>query len=147
MKLQIIPISFKEAIEFVKLNHRHHKPPVGHKFSIAVSDGQKIVGVSMVGRPVARHLDNGWTLEVNRLCTDGTKNVCSMLYGASWRAAKALGYKKLVTYILNTETGVSLSASGWKCIGQVSGRGWDSKGRPRVNVEHSLIPKIKFEIE
>ena len=89
---------------------------VGHKFSIGLSDGDKIVGVAIVGRPVARHLDDGWTLEVNRLCTDGTRNACSMLYAAAWRAARAMGYKRIVTYILESENGASLRASGWKCV-------------------------------
>lgn len=100
--LEIIPTTYKEACKFVNDNHRHHKAPVGHKFSIAAWDGEKIVGVAMVGRPVSRHLDNGLTLEVNRLCTDGTRNACSFLYAASWRAAKALGYKKIITYILDS---------------------------------------------
>lgn len=100
--LEICPVSLKEANAFVAENHRHHKPVTGHKFSIACADGEKIVGVAIVGRPVSRHLDDGWTLEVNRLCTDGTRNACSMLYAAAWRAARAMGYHKLITYILDT---------------------------------------------
>ena len=76
--LEIVPMTLKEANAFVEQNHRHHGPVVGHKFSIGLSDGEKIVGVAIVGRPVARHLDDGWTLEVNRLCTDGTRNACSI---------------------------------------------------------------------
>ena len=94
--LEIVPMTLKEANAFVEQNHRHHGPVVGHKFSIGLSDGEKIVGVAIVGRPVARHLDDGWTLEVNRLCTDGTRNACSMLYAAAWRAARAMGYKRIV---------------------------------------------------
>ena len=93
--LEIVPMTLKEANAFVEQNHRHHGPVVGHKFSIGLSDGEKIVGVAIVGRPVARHLDDGWTLEVNRLCTDGTRNACSMLYAAAWRAARAMGYKRI----------------------------------------------------
>lgn len=103
--LELVPITLKEANAFVERYHRHHKPVVGHKFSIAASDGEKIVGVAIVGRPVSRYLDNGLTLEVNRLCTDGTRNACSFLYSAAWRAARNLGYKKLITYILVSETG------------------------------------------
>lgn len=103
--LEITPMTLKEANAYVEQNHRHHGPVVGHKFSIGCSDGEKIVGVAIVGRPVARHLDDGWTLEVNRLCTDGTRNACSMLYAAAWRAARAMGYKRLVTYILESENG------------------------------------------
>lgn len=88
MKLDICPISLKEANAFVEQHHRHHGPTVGHKFSIGLSDGEKIVGVAIVGRPVSRYLDDGWTLEVNRLCTDGARNACSMLYAAAWRAAR-----------------------------------------------------------
>lgn len=92
--LEIVPMTLREANAFVKQNHRHHGPVAGHKFSIGLSDGSKIVGVAIVGRPVSRHLDDGWTLEVNRLCTDGSRNACSMLYAAAWRAARAMGYKK-----------------------------------------------------
>lgn len=98
--LNLQPITFEEACEFVRRHHRHHVPPQGHKFSIAVNDGEKVVGVIIVGRPVARHLDDGWTLEVTRCCTDGTRNACSMLYGAARRTAWALGYRRLITYTL-----------------------------------------------
>lgn len=143
--LEIVPINFDEANEFVRLNHRHHKPVVGHKFSIGLSDGEKIVGVVMVGRPVARKLDDGWTLEVNRLCTDGTKNACSMLYATAWRAAKALGYKKLITYILDSESGVSLKAAGYKFVGRAGGISWNVPSRPRVD-KCPRQKKLKFEI-
>lgn len=127
-----------------KQYHRHHKPVVGHKFSIGCSDGEKIVGVAIVGRPVARHLDDGWTLEVNRLCTDGTRNACSMLYAAAWRAARAMGYKRLVTYILESESGVSLKAAGWRCVGQAGGLRWTGKRRPEVDLCPAQM-KIRFE--
>lgn len=145
-KLRIVPIKQDEAKEFIARNHRHHKPPVGSIFQVACAIDDKIVGVAMVGRPVARHLDNGWTLEVNRLCTDGTKNACSMLYSASWRVAKNLGYRKLITYILGSESGTSLKASGWKCIGEAGGKSWSRDHRPRVD-KHPTQTKIKFEIE
>lgn len=87
--LEVCPVSLKEANAFVAEHHRHHKPVVGHKFSVGCTDGEKIVGVAIVGRPVSRYLDDGWTLEVNRLCTDGTRNACSILYAAAWRAARA----------------------------------------------------------
>lgn len=107
--LELIPMTLREANAFVEQHHRHHKPVVGHKFSIGVSDGEKVVGVAIVGRPVGRFLDDGWTLEVTRLCTDGTHNACSMLYAAAWRAARAMGYRRVVTYILESETGASLT--------------------------------------
>jgi hypothetical protein len=145
-KLTIVPIKQDEAKAFINQKHRHHKAPIGSIFQIAVAKDKQIVGVAMVGRPVSRHLDNGWTLEVNRLCTDGTKNACSMLYSASWRVAKNLGYKKLITYILNEETGASLKASNWKCIGEAGGGSWNCENRPRVD-KHPTQKKIKFEIE
>lgn len=144
--LELVPITLKEANFFVEQHHRHHKPVTGHKFSIAASDGEKIVGVAIVGRPVSRYLDDGWTLEVNRLCTDGTKNACSFLYSAAWRAAKNMGYKKLITYIPQSENGASLKASGWKCVGEAGGKRWTGKRRPEVDLYPAQM-KLKFEIE
>lgn len=120
-KLQIVPCELDEANAFVREHHRHHKPAVGHKFSIAVSHEENIVGVAIIGRPVSRMLDDTWTLEVNRVATDGTKNACSALYASAWRAARAMGYRRLVTYILDTEPGTSLNAAGWKCVGEAGG--------------------------
>ena len=122
--LKLKPCTFRQAQDFVRENHRHNKPPVGHKFSIAVYDGEKLCGVVMVGRPDGRYLDDGETLEVNRCCTDGTRNACTMLYGAAWRAAKALGYKRIVTYTLKSENGASLRAAGWHCDGEAGGTHW-----------------------
>lgn len=113
MKLSLQPITLREAAAFVRRHHRHHGPARGWRFGIAVNDGEKVVGVAMVGRPVARGMDDGWTLEVNRCCTDGTRNAASMLYGAAARAARALGYRRLVTYTLASERGTSLRAAGW----------------------------------
>lgn len=133
MSLQLQPISFNEASEFIRRHHRHHLPPQGWKFGIAVNNGEKVVGVVTVGRPVARHFDNGCTLEVTRCCTDGTKNAASMLYGAAWRAAKALGYRRLISYTLVEEPGTSLRAAGWKVVGQTEGGSWNTPSRPRVD--------------
>lgn len=144
--LELVPITLKEANAFVLQNHRHHKPVAGHKFSIAACDGEKIVGVAIIGRPVSRHLDNGLTLEVNRLCTDGTKNACSFLYAAAWRAARNMGYKKLVTYILKSESGASLKAAGWKCIGECGGLRWTGKRRPEIDLYPAQM-KLRFEVE
>ena len=146
-KLIITPISLPEANEFVRQHHRHHKPVPGAKFCLAVSKKEKVVGVAIVGRPVARFLDNGWILEVNRCCTDGTRNACSKLYSNAWKAAKALGYAKLITYTLETEGGASLRGAGWKCVGKAStrvGQGWNVKSRPRVDI-HPLQQKLKWE--
>jgi hypothetical protein len=138
--LAVCPITFAEAVSFVKSYHRHHPAPIGHKFSVAVSDGEKIVGVAMIGRPVARHKDDSWTLEVNRTCTDGTANANSMLYAAAWRAAKALGYRKLITYTRSDESGSSLRAAGWTVVAELPPRkGWGTKTRPRVDTtEHGI---------
>ena len=144
-RIQIVPISLKEANIFVERTHRHHSKVVGHKFSIAIADeDENIRGVAIVGRPVSRSLDDGWTLEVTRLATDGVKNGCSMLYAAAWRVAKALGFKRLVTYILNSEKGTSLKAAGWKCIGECGGGTWNRKNRPRID-KHPTQLKIRFE--
>lgn len=143
--LEIVPMTLKEANAFVEQNHRHHRKVAGHKFSIGCSDGEKIVGVVIVGRPVSRYLDNGWTLEVNRLCTDGSRNACSMLYAAAWRATRAMGYKKLITYVLDTEPGTSLKAAGWRCVGEAGGLKWTGKRRPKVDLYPEQM-KIKWEI-
>lgn len=108
-------IALREANAYVEQYHRHHGKVAGHKFSIgAYKDGQ-LVGVAIVGRPTGRYLDDGKTLEVTRLCTDGTKNACSFLYNASARTARKMGYSKIITFILQSESGTSLRAAGWIC--------------------------------
>lgn len=143
-KLELTPISIAEANAFVSLHHRHHKPVPGAKFCVAVSSAGVVRGCAIVGRPVARMLDNGWKLEVNRLATDGARNACSMLYGAAWRAAKALGYRRLITYTLPEEGGASLRAAGWRLIGEAGGGSWNCASRPRVDA-HPLQRKLKWE--
>lgn len=144
--LELVPISLKEANAFVEKYHRHHRSVVGHKFSIAAANEQGVVvGVAIVGRPVSRHLDDGWTLEVNRLCTDGTRNACSFLYSAAWRCARNMGYKKLITYILDTETGASLKAANWKCAGRAGGKRWTGARRPKEDLYPAQM-KLRFEI-
>jgi len=133
VSLELVPITFAEACRFIVQHHRHHLPPVGWKFGLAVSDGERIVGVVTVGRPVARALDNGWTLEVTRSCTDGTHNAASMLYAAAWRAARAMGYRRMVTYTLVEEPGTCLKAAGWKALYQTRGETWNRPSRPRVD--------------
>jgi hypothetical protein len=133
-RLQLQPITYPEACEFIRRYHRHHLPPQGWKFGIAVSDGQQVVGVVTVGRPVARLLDDGWTLELTRCCTDGAPNAASMLYGAARRATFALGYRRLITYTLASEPGTSLVAAGWKCLGVAGGGDWSREFRPRVTL-------------
>lgn len=144
-KLAAVAITLDEANAFVAKHHRHHGEVVGHRYSIGAAAGDKIVGVVIVGRPVARLRDDGLTLEVTRLCTDGTRNACSFLYGAAARAAFALGYKKIGTYILASENGASLKASGWRLVGEVKGRSWSCPSRPRVDT-HPLQDKLLFEV-
>lgn len=128
-KIEIRAIDFAGANRFVEAHHRHHKPVQGHRFSLcAVADG-KIVGVAIVGRPVARLTDHSRVLEVTRLCTDGTPNACSALYGAAARAGAALGYERIQTFVLQEETGHSLKASGWVYEGLNDGRPWNHQTR------------------
>jgi hypothetical protein len=144
--LEIVPMTLPEANEFFRQHHRHHHPVPGAKFCVAVSGGEKIVGVAIVGRPKARMSDNGWTLEVNRSCTDGTLNANSMLYGACRRIAFAMGYKKLITYTLPEESGISLRAAGWKCLGEAGGGSWSRPSRPTID-KHPLQKKLKWEAQ
>lgn len=150
MSLSIRPCSFKEASEFVAKEHRHNKPPQGHKFSIAVERDGILVGVVMVGRPISRHFDNGFTAEVNRTCTDGSKNANSMLYGAAWRAAKAMGYTRCITYTQADETGASLRAVGWRRIREFPGyNDWQRSDRQSKQADlpiHSGIIRVLWEI-
>jgi len=144
--LTIVPIFQDEAFAFIEKHHRHHKKPVGSLFQVAVADWPNIVGVAVVGRPNARKMQDGFTVEVTRLCTDGTPNACSMLYAACWRIAREMGYRKLITYILSSESGTSLRAAGWRLVGERGGGSWNVPSRPRVD-KHPLQCKILFEIQ
>ncbi len=125
--MEIRPITFKIACDFINKYHRHHKATVGCKFCIGLYDNNKLIGCAVCGRPVSRYYDNGLTCEINRLCTDGTYNACSMLYGACCRVAREMGYKKIITYILDSENGASLKASNFICEGQAGGTHWTGK--------------------
>ncbi len=144
--LKLIPVSLKTANAFVAEHHRHHKPVTGHKFSLGCMQEGQLVGVAIVGRPVSRYLDDGLTLEVNRLCSTGEKNVCSFLYGAAARAGKALGYQRIVTYTLDTEPGTSLRAAGWECMGLAGGKRWTGTRRPAVDLYPAQM-KLRYEKE
>jgi hypothetical protein len=145
--LSLQPISYREAVAFIAQHHRHHEPPHGYKFGIAVNDGENVVGVVTVGRPIARMLDDGYTAEVTRCCTDSTPHVASKLYAAAWRACRAMGYRRLITYTLRDETGVSLCAAGWRVVYYTKDRpgGWDMPGRPRV-VTYPTTAKTLWEV-
>jgi hypothetical protein len=142
--LTITPITQREANAYVAQHHRHHKPVTGAIFCVAASDGETVRGVAIVGRPVARALQDGWTAEVTRCCTDGARNACSMLYGAAWRAARAMGYRKLITYTLAEEGGASLRAAGFRCIGAAGGGSWNCPSRPRIDT-HPMQQKLRWE--
>ncbi len=139
MSLQLVPVGFRDACAFVAAHHRHHQPPQGMRYAIGVADADGILrGVAIVGRPVARHYDDGQTVEVTRVATDGTRNACSMLYAAAWRAGKALGYTRLITYTQAGETGASLRAAGWRVIAERPAHaGWWRPSRPRQ--DHSPV--------
>jgi len=135
MSLRLVPVSFADAKQFITDWHRHHRPPPGHKFSVGVATEEDVlVGVAVAGRPVARAYDDGLTLEVTRSATNGHQNANSMLYGAVARAAFALGYRRVVTYTQDGESGASLRAAGWRVIAQRPPRkGWDTPSRRREN--------------
>ena len=129
--MKAVPLERKEAGEFVERLHRHHDPVMRDRYRIGCEQDGKLVGVVQVGNPVARALCDGKTLEVVRLCTDGTRNVCSFLYSSAARVARELGYSKIITYILDTESGDSLKASGWHKEADIHGHAWGCPSRPR----------------
>lgn len=145
-RLILVPVSLREANAFVAKVHRHHGPTRGHKFAVAVGSSDGVMrGVAIAGRPVARGLDNGISLEVLRVATDGTPNACSMLYGAVRRAAIAMGYppRRIFTYTLASESGRSLHAAGWVKDGEVKGETWDRPNRARTD-KHPTGPKVRW---
>lgn len=144
--IRLVPITLREARAFVTLNHRHHQAPQGGLFAIAAATEDPVVlaGVVIIGRPVSRMLADDFTAEVTRLCTDGTRNACSLLYAAAWRAARAMGYRRLVTYTLPSEGGASLRAAGWRLVGSAGGGNWSRKSRPRVDL-HPTQEKLRWE--
>jgi hypothetical protein len=146
VSLELVPLPLAEANEYVAQHHRHHQPVIGHRFSIGVARNGEIVGVAIVGRPVSRALQDGFTAEVLRCCTNGTPNAPSMLYAACWRAWRAMGGRTLITYTLVTEPGTSLRAAGWRIVGQTKGREWNTPSRPRVEKAGvQTLDKIRWE--
>jgi len=151
-KLIVVPVELREANEFVESFHRHSRQVQGHRFSLGASYGDQLVGVAIIGRPIARRLDDGMTLEVTRTCVrpDAPNNVNSFLYGAAWRAARALGYRKVVTYTLSKESGSSLKGAGWKVVGEVKGAGasaWCGPNRIREWQPIYGQQKLRWEIQ
>lgn len=145
MALEIVPITIRDANKCVQKWHRHHKPVTGALFAVAVACDDAVVGAAIVGRPVARMLQDGWTAEVLRVSTDGTDNACSKLLSAAWRAARSLGYRRLVTYTLPEEGGTSLRAAGYKLVNTTAGGGsWSRRSRPRLD-QHPTQAKLRWE--
>ncbi|WP_371861221.1 XF1762 family protein [Acetobacter orientalis] len=148
-KLYLAPVTIKSASAFVGEHHRHNKPPQGALFALGAGYGENMVGVAIVGRPVSRHRQDGLTAEVTRCCVidSAPKNTCSFLYGAAWRACRALGWQKLITYTLQSESGASLRGSGWRIIAQTTGANpanWQSRiGRDHQDV--TAHPKFVWE--
>jgi hypothetical protein len=146
--LFLIPVTLRQANEFAAAFHRHNKPTQGGKWAVGVSDGESLVGVGIVGRPIARLLDDGWTAEVLRnCCRDGAKNAASMIYGACWRAWRAMGGKRLITYTLATEAGTSLRASGFRIVAQVQTGQWSRERAGRFREYQAISDQQKFRWE
>ena len=145
--MRIIPITLKDANEFVKMNHRHHDSYVGCRFAIGLQDGGILIGVAICGRPVSRHLDDGFTLEINRLCvTESHRNACSMLYGACVRIARNMGYRKVITYILESENGASVKAANFRDDGFAGGEIWTGERRRDRGVPRELKRRFVFDL-
>lgn len=121
---ELVPLTLREARTFVARHHRHNEPPVGHKFSIGLREGDELVGVVIASRPTGRGSDDGKTIELIRLTTTGERNACSRLYSAACRAAAAMGYRRAITYTLEEEPGTSLRASGFRADGTTKGGDW-----------------------
>ncbi|HWX44048.1 MAG TPA: XF1762 family protein [Solirubrobacteraceae bacterium] len=141
----LVPVTLRIANAFIVQHHRHNKPVPGCVCVVGVTDGEALRGVVVIARPVARRLQDGYTAEVRRCCTDGAPNACSMLYRAAWRAVKALGYRKLVTYTLPEEGGASLRASGFTLIGETGGGRWRRPDRPATDT-HPPCKKLRWEL-
>ena len=137
-------VELREANAFIALQHRHHKPVQGHRFSIGAEHGGKLVGVAVVGRPVARMTCQRTVAEVTRLATDGTRNACSFLYAQCARAAQAMGFAKIQTFILDSEPGTSLKAAGWKCEGPSAGGDWNRPSRGGRRTDQPMEAKNKW---
>ena len=138
--MKAVPLELKDANAYVEKYHRHHKAVSRDKFRVGCEEGGELIGVIQVGRPLSRHLCDGETLEVLRCCTNGRPNVASFLYSRVARITREMGYKKIITYILQSELGTSLKASGWELDKNDCGGGtWSSPSRPRELVQITLF--------
>jgi hypothetical protein len=143
--LTLKPVTLKVANAMVQRLHRHSVPVVGCKFAAGVEAAGVLVGVGIAGRPVARLLDDGYTLEILRVCTDGTPNACSILYGSLRAAGRKLGYRRVITYTLATEPGASLLAVGGRRTGAVEAQEWGRPSRPRAS-GHQAAERVRWEL-
>jgi hypothetical protein len=145
----IVPVRQQEAKQFIATHHRHNKAPVGAIFCIGVTHEGTLVGVATVGRPVARMADRGYTAEVTRLCTtpEAPKGACSMMYAACWRAWRAMGGLRLITYTLKSESGASLRGAGWSVVAECAPKEWTCKSRVRHYQEVYSQYKLRWEVE
>ena len=138
--MKAIPLELKDANAYVEKYHRHHKAVSRDKFRVGCEEDGELVGIIQVGRPLSRHLCDGETLEVLRCCTNGRPNVASFLYSRVARIAREMGYKKIITYILQSELGTSLKASGWELEKSECGGGsWSCSSRPREITQMTLF--------
>jgi hypothetical protein len=144
--MEAMPLHLRQANEFVANYHRHNLPVTGCKFAVGAAVDGKLVGVAIAGRPVARRLDDGKTLEVLRVCTDGTRNANSFLYGRVKRIALLLGYSRVITYTLEEESGASLRAVGAQVVGQAQPKEWSVPSRPRESQAVYGKAKVKWEL-
>lgn len=145
--LTVVPVELRDANAFVMNHHRHHKPVQGHRFSIGLKDQSgKLVAVCIVGRPVARLAGHPTeVLEVTRMCSDGTKNACSKLLSAAARAGQSIGYKKIQTYTLESESGTSLVACGWVRVGVCGGGQWKHSDGKERRTDQPTCKKVRWE--
>jgi hypothetical protein len=141
-----IPQHLKQANEFVPRFHRHSLPCVGCKFAVGCEVDGRLVGVAIDGRPVCRRHDDGATLEILRVCTDGTTNACSFLYSRVAKVARLLGYKRIITYTLASESGASLKAVGARVTGEVQPQEWDVPSRRRRSQNVYREAKGRWEL-
>jgi len=144
--MEAVPLHLKEANQFVALHHRHNLPTTGCKFALGAGQDGKLVGVAIAGRPVSRRLDDGKTLEVLRVATDGTPNACSFLYARTARIARLMGYERIVTYTLASEGGASLRAVGARPTGPLESHEWSNPSRPRKSQQVYHEPKYRWEL-
>ena len=144
--MEAVPLHLREANAFVARHHRHNAPTVGGKFALGAAVDGQLVGVAVAGRPVSRRLDDGKTLEVLRVCTDGTPNACSFLYARCARIARLMGYERIITYTLESEGGASLRAVGATPTGPLGSHEWGNPTRPRKSQPVYHEPKYRWEL-